>query len=214
MASISNPNLFSSGLSDLSGAVSDLFAGEYTAPAEAAAATAQSQTALATASADILQGQGAALEGQAYGTAATLADLNAQFTTASTKIQTTQADRALYLTQGAATSAAAASGGTSGGSAGAILRANAGQGALNKAVLTEQGAITTAGYQQQTSAYTLEEQASGVAQQADIAAATGEQEAAQEYQQEASLFNQSSTGDFISAAVSGVAGVASLALAF
>jgi hypothetical protein len=81
-------------------------------------------------------------------------------------------------------------------------------------VLKEQGAITTAGYQQQAAAYTLEQQASGVAQQADIAAATGEQQAAQEYAQEASLFNQSSTGDFISAVVSGIAGIIGMGTVF
>lgn len=209
-----SPNLFSGGLNDLAGSVSDLFAGEYTAPAQAAAARAQADTANATAEADILQGQGAAIEGQSYGTAASLAALNAKYTTASTAVQSAQADRALFMTLGTGKAIAAAAGGTEGGSAGDILRANAAQGALSKAVLQEQGAITTAGYQQQQSAYELMQQASGVAQQADIAAAGGEREAAGEFNEEASLFNKSSTGDFIAGGIKAIAGVASIAAAF
>ena len=57
------------------------------------------------------------------------------------------------------------------------------------------------------------QQAAGVTQQADIAAATGEQQAAQQFQTEANLFSESATGDYIGAAISGLAGMASIAMA-
>jgi hypothetical protein len=68
--------------------------------------------------------------------------------------------------------------------------------------------ITEAGYTEQASAYLLQQQAAGVAAEAQNVAASGETQAAPEYQTEANLFGESQTGDFISAALSGVAGLA------
>jgi hypothetical protein len=202
---------FSAGVSELSTAASDLFAGLYTAPAEAAAATAQEDTAEATAQADILQGQGAAIEGEAYGEAATLAQLNAQYSTASTNIQVAQSNRSNYMNIGTDMAAAGASGSSGGGSAGDILRNTAQQGALNTAVIQQQGLITTAGYNEQAESYELMQQAAGVTQQADVASAQGETEAASEYATEANLFQESATGDFIGAAINGLASIGSFA---
>jgi hypothetical protein len=53
-----NAGLFTSGVSSLGTAASDIFTAEYTAPAEQAAAQAQVAMANASAQADILQGQG------------------------------------------------------------------------------------------------------------------------------------------------------------
>jgi hypothetical protein len=209
-----NSGLFTSGVSSLSTAASDLFAGEYTAPADQAAATAQADMAKASASADLLQGQGDVLEGQAYGEASTLASLNAEYTTESTAIQVSQADRALYMNLGTQAATAGGSGSSGGGSAADILRNSAQQGALNRGVLQQQGLITTAGYTEQANAYTLQQQASGVAAEAQTVAAGGETEAAAEYTQEANLYGESQTGDFISAALSSVAGVAEIGMGF
>jgi hypothetical protein len=52
---------------------------------------------------------------------------------------------------------------------------------------------------------------SGVAAQAQQVAAAGETQAASEYQTEANLYGESEIGDWISGAISGVAGVAELA---
>ena len=205
-----NAGLFSSGVSSLSTAASDLFAGLYTAPAEQAGAEAQVAMANASAQADLLQGQGDILEGQTYGLASTLAQTNAAYTAQSTAIQESQAQRQLYMTLGTAAAAAGGSGSSGGGSAADIIRNSAQQGALNQSVIAQQGLITEAGYTEQANAYTLQQQAAGVAAQAQQASAAGETQAAADYQQEANLFGQSATGDFFSAALSGVAGVAQL----
>jgi hypothetical protein len=205
-----NAGLFSSGVSSLSTAASDLFAGMYTAPAEQAGAEAQVAMANASAQADILQGQGDILEGQTYGLASTLAQTNAAYTAQSTAIQESQAQRQLYMTLGTAAAAASGSGSSGGGSAADIIRNSAQQGALNQSVIAQQGLITEAGYTEQANAYTLQQQAAGVAAQAQQASAAGETEAAADYQKEADLFGESATGDFFGAALSGVAGVAQL----
>src|ERR1700733_14054786 len=110
-----NAGLFSSGISSLSTAASDLFAGLYTAPAEQAGAEAQVAMADASAQADLLQGQGDILEGQTYGLASTLAQTNAAYTAQSTAIQESQAQRQLYMTLGTAAAAAGGSGNFGGG---------------------------------------------------------------------------------------------------
>jgi hypothetical protein len=205
-----NAGLFSSGISSLGTAASDLFAGLYTAPAEQAGAEAQVAMANASAQADILQGQGDILEGQTYGLASTLAQTNAAYTAQSTAIQESQAQRQLYMTLGTAAAAAGGSGSSGGGSAADIIRNSAQQGALNQSVIAQQGLITEAGYTEQANAYSIQQQAAGVAAQAQQASAEGETEAAGDYQKEADLFGESATGDFFSAALSGVAGVAQL----
>jgi hypothetical protein len=209
-----NASLFSSGVNSLGTAASDLFAAQYTAPAQQAAVEAQVAMANASAQADILQGQGDILEGQTYGLAANLATLNAQYTQQSTAIQAAQAQRQTYMALGGARAAAGGSGSSGGGSAGDILRNSAQQGALNQAVITQQGLITQAGYTEQAAAYELQQQAAGVAAQAQNVAAAGETKAASEYQTEANLFGESETGDYASAAISSVAGIGALVAAF
>jgi len=95
-----------------------------------------------------------------------------------------------------------------------ILRSSTQQGALNRSVIQQQGLITEAGYTEQAASYNLMQQTSGVAAQAQTVAAGGEEKAATEYTTEANLYNESATGDFISAAISGVAGIGSIAAAF
>jgi hypothetical protein len=86
--------------------------------------------------------------------------------------------------------------------------------ALNAQVIQQQGLITQAGFTEQAQSYNLMQQASGVAAQAQQVAATGETEAAAEYGTEANLFKESETGDYITAALSSVAGVAEIGASF
>jgi hypothetical protein len=97
--------------------------------------------------------KGDELEAQNYDEAATLAGQNAQFTEMSTGIQTSQADREMYLNLGKTKSEIAGGGFAESGSGLDILRSSASQGALQKAVLNEQGLITEAGYQEQQQSY-------------------------------------------------------------
>lgn len=202
------PN-YTGALSDFGGAVSAIFAGQAD-EAQAGAALAKAAMSRTASQADILKSQGDVLEGQQYGEAATLADLNAQYTARSTAIQTAQADRELFLNMGGAKAAIGASGGTEGGSAGDILRASASQGALNRAVLGEQGLITEAGYTEQANSYRTMQSAAGLASQEDILASQGELQAATGYQAEAQADKTAATGSDISAVIKGAAGVAAL----
>lgn len=203
-------NPFSSGVSDITGAVSDLFQG-FGDEASASADLSKAAAARVGAQADLLKAQGDTLEGQQYGEAATLSDLNAQFTEQSTRIQEAQADRTLFGALGAERSSVAASGFGEGGSAGDILRSSASQGALNRAVLTQQGLITEAGYKEQADSYRTMQQAAGIAVQEDTLAAQEENITAQGYQSAASAANTAATGSFIGGAIKGIAGIASLA---
>ena len=192
-----------------SAAASDIFAGQAD-EAKATAAEALANQAMTSSQADLLKSQGDLAEGKAYGEGATLADLNAEFTAQSTAIQEAQADRALFGSLGGTRSAVAASGFGEGGSAGDILRSSASQGALNKAVLGQQGLITEAGYTQQAESYRAMQTAAGVASQMDILGAQGEQIAAQGYEAEASADKTAAVGSDIGAAISGIAAVAGI----
>ncbi len=204
------PN-WSGGIQDFGAAASDIFAG-MADQAKAQAAEAQAGQAITSSQADLLKSQGDLAEGAAYGEAATLADTNAAFTAQSTAIQESQADRTLFQSLGTQRSNVAASGFGEGGSAGDILRSSASQGALNKAVLGQQGLITEAGYTQQAESYRAMQTAAGLASQVDILGAQGEQIAAQGYEAQASADKTAATGSDISAVISGLAGVAALAL--
>lgn len=194
---------------DFGAAASDIFAGQAD-EAKATAADAQANQAITASQADLLKSTGDLAEGAAYGEAATLADTNAAFTAQSTAIQESQADRTLFQSLGTQRAGVAASGFGEGGSAGDILRSSASQGALNKAVLGQQGLITEAGFTEQAASYTAMQTAAGLASQEDILAAQGEQQAAQGYEAEASADKTAATGSDISAVISGVAGVAAL----
>jgi hypothetical protein len=203
---------YQSAFKDFGAAASDLFAG-VADTSKAAAAEAQAGMARTASQADLLKSAGDLLEGNAYGTAATEADLNAQYTAQSTAIQQAQADRSLFLNIGQAKADIGGSGGTEGGSAGDILRASASQGALNRAVLGQQGLITEAGFQEQAASYRTMQQAAGIASQEDILASQGEEQAAKMYEGEAAADRTAAAGQGISAIIQGVAGVAAIGLA-
>lgn len=203
----------SGGINDFGAAASDLFAADALR-SKSDADLAQGRAARVAGQADRVKSQGDLVEGEAYGKAATLADLNAQFTEQSTAIQTAQADRALFGTMGEARADIAGSGGTEGGSAGDILRASASQGALNRAVLGQQGLITEAGYQEQGDSFRSLQTVAGFASQQDELAAQGQDIAAASYDKAAEADQRAAKGKDISAIISGIAGVASIAGAF
>jgi hypothetical protein len=166
---------------DFGGAVSDIFA---------------SQGAKATASADMAKAEGDLLEQQEYTDASNLATQNVQFETMSTAISQAQQDRQMSNVLGKTRAEVAGAGFTEGGSALDILRSSASQGAIQHAVMGEQGLIKEAGYQEQAQSYTLMSQAAGVA-------ATSEEA-------QADAANKAATGDLIAGSINAIAGVATL----
>src|SRR5689334_8473553 len=88
-------------------------------------------------------------EASSYDEAAQLALQNEQFTKMSTAIQTAQSDRELFLSLGKTQAELGGAGLALSGSGLDILRSSASQGALQKAVIGQQGLITEAGYAEQ-----------------------------------------------------------------
>jgi hypothetical protein len=136
---------------DIGGAVSDLFA----------------------ASAAGSKAQGDRLEAQNYGLAASLAGQNEQFEELSTSIKEAQQDRSIYQTVSGQRADVANAGFAESGSAIDLLRDSAQQGALQKAVTSEQGLITEAGYKEQQQSYLNMQSAANIAAEAEDKAATG-----------------------------------------
>jgi hypothetical protein len=155
--------------SDLGGAVSDLFAVKGYGYKKA----------------------GDLAEQKNYQLAAQFSDQNAVFTEWSTNIKEAQASREISKSLGETRADVAGAGFAESGSAIDILRDSASQGALTKAVLSEQGLITEAGYKEQAQSYRTMADAAGMAAKAEDTAATGAE---------------------ISAGIKGVAAVASLFL--
>lgn len=144
------------------------------------AVSAQTFSGIGAGVSDIFQGFGAeakaqydVTEGQIYGEAAQLALQNEQFTKTSTEIQKAQANRELLLAQGRTQGEVAGAGFSLSGSALDILRSSASQSALQKAVISQQGLITEAGYKEQAQSYQLMKQAAGQAAGAEKTAAIG-----------------------------------------
>src|ERR1043166_7573782 len=102
---------------------------------------------------DLFRGFGDRVEAKNYRLAAGLADQNAQFTQMSTDIKEMQATRAITMGMGQTQADVAGAGFAQSGSALDLLRDSASQGALTKAVLSEQGLITEAGYKEQAESY-------------------------------------------------------------
>lgn len=106
-------------------------------------------------------------EQQSYEEAATLASQNEQYTQTSTAIQEAQANRQLLLGQGKTQAEVAGGGFSLSGSALDIMRSGAQQGALQKAVIGQQGLITEAGYKEQAQSLTTMAAAAGKAASAE-----------------------------------------------
>jgi hypothetical protein len=242
--------------SDLGGAVQDIFAG-YAAETQAnlkaqglslQAFGERAQTDLQARGLDIsaagirtqaqglrIKAQGDIAEGQEYDLAAAFPRQNVAYTERSTAIQSMQLDRDITATIGGVRADVAASGLKESGSAIYLLADSARQGALAHQVLSEQGAITEAGYQEQAQSYDVMSAAARMAAggETSIADATdaiagqteelgvqtravGQAVAAQTdvlAQATIAAGQQQKQGDFVGALIKGAAGVASLALA-
>lgn len=115
--------------------------------------------------------QGQRLEAQQYGLAAQYARQNVEFTKQSTAIKLAQEGRSIIKTMGGQQAEVASSGFASSGSALDILRDSAAQGALTKNVMSQQGLITEAGFEEQAKSYDLMQQASNLSADASDKAA-------------------------------------------
>jgi hypothetical protein len=146
----------SSTFSDIGGAVADLYG------AKASRAKAQY---------DII-------EQQQYGLAGQFAEQNVQITQMSTAIKEAQEQRAILGSLGQTRAAVAGAGFAASGSALDILRSSAMQGSLTKAVMSEQGLVTEAGYHEQAQSYQLMARAAGQAAEAEKQTAEGQDIAA------------------------------------
>ena len=122
---------------------------------------------------DLEKEQGAAFEAQAYTEAAQLAGQEAQFTAQSTRIQQVQAERSLFMAQGKTKANLAGAGLAQEGTGLNILRSSAAQGAMQTAVVGQQGLITQAGYEEQQQSYTAMANVAKTAESADTLAAVG-----------------------------------------
>lgn len=150
-------------LSSVSGAVSDLFAGEAASAQGALQAQGLGITAAGTrisaqstrlsAAGLRLKATGDLAEATNYDAAAVLAQQNEAFTAQSTRIQQAQSDRNVTLAIGGQQASVAGAGFANSGSAADIMRDSAQQGALARGVLGQQGAITEAGYEEQAKSF-------------------------------------------------------------
>jgi hypothetical protein len=103
--------------------------------------------------ADIFRGMGLRKEAKSYGMAATLARENAEFTKESTAVKTYQEDRAVYQGLGTESADVAGAGLKMSGSELDLLKDSASQGALQKAMIEKQGAMTEASFEEQAASY-------------------------------------------------------------
>jgi len=198
--------LSNSTFSDFAGAASDLFAG-FSATTQA---DLKAKGLNISAEGLRLKAQGDLAEAENYDLASGLALKNVQFAKTSTEIQEAQQDRATYLQIGGQKAAIGGAGFAESGSSLDILADSARQGALAKAVLGEQGLINEAGYQEQSDSFNV----MAAAARTDAA---GQMKIADETDQLAKdtieAGKQAATGDFITSAIKGIAGIASIGFA-
>lgn len=102
---------------------------------------------------DIFGGVGDLQEGKAYNTAATYAAQNAVIAQESERLQVAQAQRQIYNVLGQQTAGYGGGNIASSGSALAVRSASMRQGALQKAVIAEQGMINVQGWEEQSAQY-------------------------------------------------------------
>lgn len=226
--------LSSSTFSNLGGAASDLFAGlgasaKGKLSADALRMNAQSTRIGAgstrlTAESLRTKARGDLAEADNYDLATQLARENEAYTEQSTRLQQSQLDRQLTQTIGGQRASVAAAGFAEGGSAGDILRDSASQGAIAHGVIGQQGSIAMAGFEEQAKSFETMSRAGrataadefGIADKTDVIA--GQQDALAGQQDQLAVATQkvaddSATGSFISAALKGVAAVASIVAA-
>jgi hypothetical protein len=118
-----------------------------------AANYAQGLSDLGGAASDLFGAAGSRKAAGSYGEAASIAEQNAIIAENSTKIKETQLNRQIYQTLGVQKSDVAGSGLSESGSALDLLSSSAEQGALAKALATQQGAITVNSYKEQAAQF-------------------------------------------------------------
>lgn len=114
---------------------------------------------------------GLRIEAQNYDRSAGFADQSARFTEISTGIKAMQLDRDLYKTLGGQAADVAGAGFAASGSALDLMADSARQGALVRAVATEQGLITEEGYRVQAENYRAMGEAARMAAESEDKAA-------------------------------------------
>ena len=97
---------------------------------------------------DLFSAAGDFLSGQAYSLASSYDTKSAKITKLATGIQEQQQQRQAFMVLGATNAAVAGSGFENSGSAMDILKSNAQQASLNKALVGEQGYLTQTGYEE------------------------------------------------------------------
>lgn len=102
---------------------------------------------------DIFGGIGALKEADAYKKASEISLTNAAITKRSTAINLAQAGRQLYQSFGAESADTASAGFQMSGSAIDLMRSSVQQGSLTQQIISNQGAITEQGFQQQAASY-------------------------------------------------------------
>ena len=192
-----------SGINSIGAAVNDIFQGQTTA----AGLRIQAQGSQISSEATMLEAEGSTTEATNYTLAGTLAQQEAQFTKQNTALQEGMAERQIY--QGLSTTKAGVAGaGFGGGGSGYyLMAAGQAQGALQKGLLANQGAITQAGYTEQATAY------QNLAAYSTTAATTETQIAGQQATigtEQQQLANQVQSNSTIAALFSGAAGGVSL----
>lgn len=120
---------------------------------------------------DLFGSKGAAAEANTFQGAATLASQNAQLAAASTRIQEAQTVRSIEQSMGTTQADVAGAGFTESGSALDIMRASAQQGALAKALVNIQGAISENAYAAQSGVYAGEAKAANEQSRAGLVSA-------------------------------------------
>lgn len=122
---------------------------------------------------DDAKAQGDLAEQQQYNLAAQYAGQEEQYAVASTAIKQAQQNREVSMAMGRTVNEVAGAGFTKSGSALDVLRGNAQQGALQNAVLGQQGLITEQGYTEQQQSYQSMAEAAGSAASAAKEAGIG-----------------------------------------
>lgn len=120
-----------------------------------------------------LKAEGTEKEAEAYDEAARLADLNVQFSKTSTEIKEAQTERTIFQTISGQQADIASAGFGNSGTALDLFRDSASQGALTKAVVSQQGLIQEASYEEQAKSYRLMSEAAHLSASASRSASTG-----------------------------------------
>jgi hypothetical protein len=137
------------GINSIGGAVNDILTGET----QAQGLRIQAEGTQIQSESSMLEAEGSTTEATNYTLAGTLAEQNAQFTAQNTALQEGMAERQIYQGLSTTTAGVGGAGFSNSGSAYYLMSSGQAQGALQKGLIENQGAITEAGYQEQAESY-------------------------------------------------------------